>query len=153
MRPVRLICTWLPLLWLAACAVFPGSLERPKVSLAGMTLIDANLFEQRFALKLRVQNPNDIELHIQALTYDLELNDKAFGSGVASAAVTVPRYGSELVDVEMISNLAGVLGQIAEYGRSGASTLRYRLKGSVILGPSNTRLPFEQSGEIGMPKF
>ena len=153
MEYVRAAGAWLVLIWLAGCAVFPTSLERPKVSLAGLTLIDANLFEQRFGLKLRVQNPNDIALPVQALTYDLELNDKAFGSGVARSPVTVPSYGSELVDVEMITNLSGLLRQLAEYSKSGVPTLRYRLKGNVVVGPSNTRLPFEQSGEIGIPAF
>jgi LEA14-like dessication related protein len=153
MEYVRGIGAWLVLIWLAGCAAFPGSLERPKVSLAGLTLIDANLFEQRFALKLRVQNPNDIALPVQAITYDLELNDKAFGSGVSRSPVTVPSYGSELIDVEMISNLSGLLKQLAEYSKNGVPTLRYRLKGHVIVGPSNTRLPFEQSGEIGIPAF
>jgi LEA14-like dessication related protein len=153
MRYVHGVRAWLVLIWLAGCAVFPGSLERPKVTLAALTLIDANLFEQRFGLKLRVQNPNRIDLPVQALTYDVELNDKAFGSGVARAPVTVPGYGSELIDVEMISNLSGLLRQLAEYSKSGVSTLRYRLKGNVILGPWNTRLPFEQSGEIAIPAF
>lgn len=152
MLPLRGAWPGLALLLLAGCAVL-SPLERPKVSLAGLSLIDANLFEQRYALKLRVLNPNEVALPIQALTYDLELNDQVFGSGASTAAVTVPAYGSELVDVEMISNLSGVLRQIAEYRKSGATTLRYRLKGNVIAGSSNTRLPFEQSGEIGMPEF
>lgn len=153
MHYVRGVGVWLVLIWLAGCAVFPGSLERPKVSLAGLALIDANLFEQRFALKLRVQNPSDTDLPVQALTYDLELNDKAFGSGVSRSPVTVPSYGSAVIEVEMISNLSGLVKQLAEFSRSGVSTLRYRMKGNVVVGPSNTRLPFEQSGEIGIPAF
>ena len=93
MLPLRGAWPGLALLLLAGCAVL-SPLERPKVSLAGLSLIDANLFEQRYALKLRVLNPNEVALPIQALTYDLELNDQVFGSGASTAAVTVPAYGS-----------------------------------------------------------
>lgn len=141
------------LLAFAACATLPGRLEPPKLTLAGISLIEAGLFEQRFNLRLRVQNPNDVDLPIQGLTYEVELNDKPFGSGVANKPVTVGKFGSEVLEVEMISNLSGFLRQLNELSKSGKPTLRYRLRGSASVGPYGTRLPFQQTGEVSLARF
>ena len=150
-------------LLLTACAGVPSRPEPPRVNLAGMTMQEASLFEQRFGLKLRLQNPNDFDLPITALTYELDINDKRFASGVTNRAVTVPRFASELLEVEAYSDISGVLRQLTDLGKSGAGALRYRLKGVVIVGSSGQqlpfspssgyRLPFEASGELDLSKL
>lgn len=132
---------------LAACSGLPLNSEPPRVSIAGLSLTDANLFEQRFKLQLRVQNPNDFALPIHALNYAIDINGQPFATGVSNRPVTVPGYGSELVEVEAISNLGGLLRQV---GNALKGELGYRLQGHAIVGDNKWKVPFEQHGEVDL---
>jgi LEA14-like dessication related protein len=144
------------LAWVCAvtvgCAALGGYKEAPKVSLAGIRVVEAGVLEQKLGLTLRIQNPNEKELPIQAFNFDLLLNGQQFASGVAASAVTVPAFGTNTVEVEAFSSLGSVLKQFAAYRAGGLKKLSYRLKGRAILTDANVRLPFDFDGEIGLPE-
>ncbi|MBK7953510.1 MAG: LEA type 2 family protein [Candidatus Accumulibacter sp.] len=73
----------LSILLLSACAGLGGLAQKPEVSVAALNLVQMGLFEQRFALKLRIQNPNDVELRINGLSFEIELNGKSFITGLS----------------------------------------------------------------------
>ena len=152
-RPFPAI-TWLAVSFLASlssCAILSGHIEPPSVHVASVSLINATLFEQQYRLGLRLQNPNDVDLPISALSYEIEVNDKPFAKGVSTKAVTVPRYGSALLEVEGISTLGDLLRQYKQLGTANFTGLRYRMKGNISL-QSGLRVPFDRKGEIGLPE-
>ncbi len=137
---------------LAGCAWVPGRVEAPAVHIADIRLLNATLFEQQYALSLRVQNPNDFDLPIEGLSYEIEVNDKPFARGASAQAVTVPRFGSALLEVEGISTIGDLLRQYRQVGKGELKGgLRYRLKGKLSLQGSAARIPFDYQGEIGVP--
>ena len=121
------------------------------MNIADIRLQDATLLEQRYRLQLRIQNPNPVDLPIEGLSYDLEINGKPFSKGVSSQAITVPRYGSELLEVEGTSTLFDVLRQMAELRKGQPKAVQYRLTGK--LGLSNGRRePFDYQGQVELPE-
>jgi LEA14-like dessication related protein len=138
------------LLFISGCTLLPSQIEKPTLHVADVRLIDAGLFEQRFVLSLRVQNPNDFDLPIEALNYELMLNDKPFAQGASAKSVTIPRYGSGLIEVEGISTLSMLLRQLPELQNGTLKGLRYQLKGYLTLQGFGNRVPFDQQGEIGL---
>lgn len=136
--------------FLASCAGLVGRTEPPRVTLADIRLTELKLLEQRYQLTLRVQNPNDFELPIEGLDYELLVNEQEFGSGVSNRPVTVPAYGTELLQVDAYSTLAGLLRQFRELDSGKSPSLRYRLKGHVRLSRNGLSLPFDHSGEISL---
>lgn len=152
-RVQRLLRMLVPLtvLCLTACATVPPDIEPPKISIANIAPKDFSVFEQRFDVQLRIQNPNDQELGINGLRCDIELNDKEFGNGMSGQKVTVPRFGSEVVNVEVITGLGSFLRQFQELNKSGVGKLRYRLKGTAFVeSPSSFKLPFDEKGEVDL---
>ncbi len=139
----------LAVLGLSACAALTGRPEPPRVSLADIRLVDASLFEQRYALKLRVQNPNAFRLPIDGLDYTLSLNGKAFAHGVSNAALSVPAYGESVITVSLISQLGDTLRQLRALS-SGPGAISYSLDGGVHLGGRALTLPFSHIGEIDL---
>lgn len=129
-----------------------GDLEPLSVNLANVSLQDATLLEQRYRMQLRIQNPNPIELPIDGLSYEVEINGKPFAKGLSNRAVTVPRYGSELIEVEGTSTLFDILRQLVELQKGQAKTVQYHLKGKLGLR-SGSRVPFDYQGEIELPKI
>lgn len=140
----------LPLL-IIGCAWVPARVEPPSVHIADIRLLGASLFEQRYALSLRVQNPNDFDLPINGLSYEVELNDRLFATGASSHAVTVPRFGSALIEVEGVSTLPDLLRQYRQLARGELAGLHYRLKGTLSLRGGRGPIPFDYRGEIGLP--
>jgi LEA14-like dessication related protein len=141
----------LTVLCLTACATVPPDIDPPKISIANIALTDFAVFEQQFDVQLRIQNPNDQELGINGLKCDIEINEKEFGNGMSGQRVTVPRFGSEVVNVEVITGLGSFLSQVQELNKSGVGTLRYGLKGTAFVeSPSSFKLPFDEKGEFDL---
>ena len=126
-------------------------MEPPKISIANIVPKDFAVFEQRFDVQLRIQNPNNQELGINGLRCDIEFNDKEFGNGMSGQQVKVPRFGSEVVHVEVITSLGSFLRQFQDLNKSGVGKLRYRLKGTAFVeSPSSFKLSFDEKGEVDL---
>ena len=125
--------------------------------------VSALVFERRSAeelarrmcgddtLRLRVQNPNDVDLPIRGLTFDVELNGQPFAKGLSDQAVVVPRFGEAVLEVKATSNLGSVLRQLRELRESGRERVDYRMFGRITLDGLGS-LPFERKGEIDTPR-
>ena len=77
-------------IFLAACATPPPGIEPPKISIANIAPKDMTLFEQRFDVQLRIQNPNETELGLNGMRFEIDLNEKEFATGMTGEKVVVP---------------------------------------------------------------
>ena len=142
----------IPLLFaviLSGCATMQSPLEAPHVSLTDLRVLDATLFEQRFALKIRVQNPNPVALPINGMNFRLDINDVELGRGVSDQAVTVPAYGESVFEINLVSNFARIANQVRALEGGKGQSLRYRLAGGISVADRLGKLPFDYQGEIG----
>jgi len=133
------------------CAALHSGLERPRVNIANVTLKEIKPFEQVFDLELRIQNRNDSELVINGLILDLEINDKPFATGISNQTLTIRRLSSDLIHAQATTSTWDMLRQIVEAQRIGLAPVKYRLRGKIFTGPSNVKLPFDETGEIEVP--
>jgi len=138
------------LILLSACATLAKKTESPTVTLAGLNIVKADFFEQRFALDLRLQNPNDFALPIRGMSYDLLLNGKSFATGVSADKVNVPALGESVIRVESVSNLFSLYKQLRLLAESSEKGISYQLKGNVSLVNKSIKLPFDKKGEISL---
>ena len=152
MRRLR-FCVWTLILifGLAGCTWMSASMERPRITIANITPMEIKLFEQLFDLELRIQNPNDAALMINGLSFELEINDKPFASGLSDQSVTVGRLNSEIIHVKAITSLWSFLRQAAEIQKTGIPRVSYRIKGIIYAGSSSIKLRFDDAGEIQVP--
>ena len=135
----------------AGCATFPGGPEPVKVSLSDISMLDFGLIEQKLGLKLRIQNPNNVEIPIEGLSYELELNGKPFANGLAHPQTQVPAFGEVVIDSEAVSNLSGLFQQVGQLQKE--QKLRYYLKGKLYSSSWQGSHPFDAEGEISLPDF
>lgn len=146
----RLAYLCVSMVLLTGCTGLPSKIDPPSVSLADVRLVDMNLMEQTFALKLRVQNPNTFDIPVHGLNYQVELNGQQLARGVNDQSVTLPGLGEEIVEVQAITSLNSLLQQLTELARTGNPSVSYRIKGNLRVGSSLLPLPFDQSGEVGL---
>ncbi len=136
---------------LAGCAGMGQRMESPRINIANVAPREVKFFEQVFDLDLRIQNPNDVPLAINGLAFELELNGKRFATGVSNESLVVDRLSSGVIRVEALTTLWGFIQQVAEYQRTKAPRLAYRLTGKIYVGSPSVKLPFDDSGEITIP--
>ncbi len=133
----------------AACSTLPRDIEPPQMNIVNIAPKEISLFEQRYDVQLRILNPNDADLGIKGLRFDIELNDQQFASGMSGQQVTVPRFGSEVVNVEVTSGLSSLVRQVEQMNKTGMNKVRYRIKGTAFVeSPGNYKAPFDEKGEI-----
>jgi len=137
---------------LTACSTLPGRPESPRVNLVGLQLVSVELFEQRYQVRLRVKNPNAFELPIRGLDFRLEINGEAFADGVSNQSVNVPAYGERVISLEVSSSLLQVFRQLQSLENNPSPGFAYRIRGSVAIGASGRRLPFDYAGDMTMPE-
>ncbi|HKE61362.1 MAG TPA: LEA type 2 family protein [Nitrospira sp.] len=134
---------------IASCSTMPKDFEAPRVNISDLTPKEMAIFEQKFDVKLRIQNPNDVDLSVNGMRFDIELNEREFANGMTGERLTVPRFGSQTVDVEVFTTLASFLRQVQDLNTSGGQKVRYRLKGTAFVdSPGTFKAPFDEKGEI-----
>lgn len=136
---------------LGGCAGLTLGLKKPEVKVAGIRLLDAGLFEQRFVVSLRITNPNNAEIPIEGLDVNVDINGQPFAHGVSNQAVVVPRLGEAVLDVTATTGLDKLLRQFSELGR-GRDKVDYRIRGRLVTGNLGG-FDFDKSGEVAFPKI
>lgn len=135
---------------LVACIGPRGPIESPHVSLVDLRVIDVKLFEQRYGLQLRVQNPNSVPLPIVGMDYAVRLNGIELGRGVARESVSVPAYGEAVIEVPVVGNLWSLWQRLQELQQGHlAQGVKIEIAGGVSLAYRAGELPFKFQGEFG----
>lgn len=136
----------------SGCASLVPKLETPKLSLVGLELTEATLFEQRLRVRLRVQNPNDITLPIKGIHVDFELGGEHFAQGVTARAFDVPAFGEAEFDMMVTANAATAILRIVNAGKDRErprESIDYRISGKLSTSLGLLRsVPFEETGSI-----
>jgi LEA14-like dessication related protein len=146
----------LPLaLALAGCATLPQR-DPPQITVAGVEPLPGQGMELRLLVKLRVQNPNDAPIDYDGVYVRLDVQDKAFATGVSDARGSVPRFGEALVEVpvtvsafRMARQVVGAMGAM-DAGGQGLDKIRYDLSGK-FSGTGFSSVRFGSKGEFTLP--
>lgn len=133
---------------LAGCATFAPSIEPPEITVARFQVVDVQLLEQRYALTLRVQNPNDFTLPIRGLSFHLSFYGMPFAHGVSDQMVAVGPYSEALLDISVVSGTLNLMQQLAKLQGDQNQTIDYLLSGHLSLEDRLTRIPFEKRGSL-----
>ena len=137
-------------LTLAACAGLPYDAKPPRISVSEVDVKSLGLFEQRFDVGLRVNNPNDFDLRIEALEFDIEVNERPFAKGLTRTAALIPATTSAVMRVEAVTQSRQLIQQLKTLpGDVLFDGVPYRISGRVKTDRSSSWIPFEHRGVYG----
>lgn len=138
------------LIALGGCAGFANR-DPVRINLVGVEPLQGEGFELRFALKLRVQNPNDSVIDYDGVALELDVNDKSFATGVSDRKGSVPRFGEAVISVPVTVSVIAALRQALGL-TEGASleNLPFVLRGKLAGGPFGT-MRFSEEGRLSLP--
>ena len=135
---------------LAACGVLPpADLKPPRLRFSDFRIAELGLNDIRFVLGVDTVNPNDVDIPLRNVDFQLELLGQPFASGaVIDRAVTLPRSGTKTVPVEFTVPTARLLDVLRRARGGDLSSLGYRLKGSASWGYTGIPLEFDRQGNL-----
>jgi LEA14-like dessication related protein len=137
-------------LGLAACSGLPFNAVAPKVSVADVAVKSMGLLEQRLDVGLRISNPNDFDLTIVALEFELEVNGRPFANGLSGKATLVPAMASTLLRVDTYLQSQNLIRQFKRLSPGAlAAGVPYRVKGRFKTDKSSGWMPFDHGGVYG----
>lgn len=121
-------CLCLSLLWLAGCSALRPEFREPDVQVkAFQKLPGSNLLDQRFALLLELQNPNDYALDVKGLRFRFDVGDVELMRGVSSDIPPIPAYGTVRFTVQGSANLVQAVMLLKQMQRQPDDGTAYRL--------------------------
>ncbi len=134
-------------LGLAACASMGSGLEPPEVSLVDLAALPSEGFEQRFAITVRVVNPNAVPLSGDGIDIRLDVNGQRLGRALSSEGFEIPRLGEEVLTLVATTNLLDVFRQAMALPAAGGR-FDYVLDGRILLADSLGWLRFSRKGSL-----
>ena len=139
---------------LSACALVHPHFQQPTVRVVAIELRGGNLLQQKFAVKLNVQNPNERALPVRELTFALKVEGVDFASGLSEQAFSVPANGEADFDMDISANLAVAVLQLANIRQQHADSVAYELTGSARVDlPFTKQVGFHQDGSLPLGDF
>lgn len=139
------------LLSLSACALFPNR-DPVNINVVGLEPLPSQDLEVRFAIKLRVQNPNETAIDYNGIALDLDVNGHSLASGVSDQSGSIPRFSETIVSVPVSISAFSVLRQTLGLSQTQTlDNLPYVLRGKLAGGLFGT-MRFVDSGTLSLPK-
>ncbi len=132
-----------------ACSLVSPKFNRPSVSVVSIELRSGNLWQQNFAVKLNVQNPNTRALPVTGLHVELNAGGVEIASGVSDHAFVVPPLGESEFDMTIKANVALAVLKLADKMNQHADSVDYDLTGAASVDlPFLREVPFRQTGSF-----
>lgn len=146
----RLIALSLVLLSLSACALFPNR-DPLNINVVGIEPLPSQDLEMRFAVKLRLQNPNETAIDYNGVALDLDVNGQPLASGVSDQHGSIGRFSEEVLVVPVSVSAFSVLRQTLGLSQNqNLDNLPYTLRGKLAGGLFGT-LRFVDHGTLSLP--
>ena len=146
LRGVMLFCV----LSLAGCASLVQR-EPVRINVVGLEPLPGQAMEMRFAVKLRVQNPNDSAIDFDGVALELDLNERPFATGVSDQRGSVPRFGEALVSIPVTVSAVAVMRQaLGVMDSKAVDSVPYALRGRLAGGLMGD-VRFSDKGVLSLP--
>ncbi|WP_068827897.1 LEA type 2 family protein [Pseudomonas sp. BMS12] len=149
--PLKSFICLIAVLALSGCTMLSPS-DPLRIDLVGLEPLPAQGMEMRFAVVLRVQNPNDSVIDYNGLSVELDVNHQPLASGVSDASGQVPRFGEALLKIPVTISAFSVMRQAwAAAGYQQGRNLPYELRGKLGGGLFGTAR-FNSAGTLNWPQ-
>ncbi|KPG94730.1 LEA type 2 family protein [Pseudomonas sp. RIT-PI-r] len=151
MRRLHAVMLSMLLLSLSACALFPNR-DPVNINVVGLEPLPSQDLEVRFAIKIRVQNPDETAIDYNGIALDLEVNGHSLASGVSDQSGSIGRFSETIVSVPVSVSAFSVLRQTLGLSQTQTlDNLPYVLRGKLAGGVFGT-MRFVDSGTLSLPK-
>jgi len=135
---------------LPGCTSLGSDLVAPRLSLVGVQMLSTDMFAQKFKVRVLVQNPNDLELPVRGLEYQIIMMGDSFADGTSSDAFLLPARGEAEFDMLVTTNFVSSFGRLlSRVGGGKLENIEYEISGKVFVDKGVLRrIPFNHRGTV-----
>ncbi|QXI26797.1 LEA type 2 family protein [Pseudomonas vanderleydeniana] len=145
----KLLGLGLLFLTLAGCALFSGR-DPLTINVVGIDPLPSQDMEARFAVTLRLQNPNETAISYNGVALELEVNDQPLASGVSNQQGTLQGFSETTMTVPVSVSAFSMLRQTLGLSQARSlDGLPYVLRGKLAGGPFGT-MRFVERGRLDL---
>jgi LEA14-like dessication related protein len=147
---LKRLLTLILVLGLTACSALPRNTVAPKVNVADVSVKSMTLLEQKLDVGLRISNPNDFDLTIVALEFEMEVNGRPFAHGLSRKSTTIPAVASALLRIDTFTQSKDLFRQFMTLTPKVLKDgVPYRVKGRFKTDRSSYWQDFDHSSVYG----
>ena len=129
------------------CSALLPKLEAPKFQVVGLKMLGGDQKQQQLRLRLQVTNPNDRQIAVKSIDYQLTVAGSDFAQGTSAESFTVPALGQNEFDLDMVADFGTLLRVLSAH--LGDAALEYQVSGRVHLAEGLVReFPFKGHGQL-----
>jgi len=149
-RSVRLLIVLACALLFGACTTLGSKLEAPQLELLGVQMLSTDMFAQRFKVRVKVVNPNELELPVRGLEYTILMMGDSFAEGISDQAFVLPALGEAEFDMMVTTNFVSSFGRLLSRVQGGKlENIDYEITGKVMVDKGMVRkIPFNHRGTV-----
>ena len=151
-RIIQKILACILILTLQSCSWTQRELSNPDIKVVRFTRVDSdNFLEQRFALRLQLTNPNDLELSVKGISFQLAIAGIDFIQGVSDDVPLIKPYSTTEFTVQGSANVIQGVRLLHKMQKKPQSRFDYTLNTKIDLAhgwPSTFNL--KREGNIGL---
>jgi len=134
---------------LSACALLPPR-DPININVVGIEPLQGQDLEARFAVKIRLQNPNEDSYSYNGVALSLDVNGRPLASGVSNESGTLARFSETIVTVPVSVTAFSVLRQTLGLSQTQSlDNLPYELHGKLANGVFGT-VRFSDHGNLSL---
>ena len=129
------------------CASFAPHLKAPDLRVVGLTYLGGDNRHQQLRLRIQVTNPNNQQIAVHAIDYQVSLAGSHFADGSSAEPFTVPALGQSEFNLNVNADVAALVSVVGAHLND--STLDYELTGTLHLAEGMLRnIPFKNHGKL-----
>ena len=149
-RSVRMLFVVACAVLLAACSSLGSKLEAPSLELVGVQMLSTDMFAQRFKVRVKVINPNDLELPVKGLEYTILMMGDSFAEGMANESFLLPAMGEAEFDMMVTTNFVSSFGRLLSRVQGGKlENIDYEITGKIMVEKGMVRkIPVNHRGTV-----
>jgi LEA14-like dessication related protein len=135
------------------CSVIPPmNLKSPELAFSDLSISEFNFEKVKFVVTVAAQNPNDVDIPLSNMKFDLNLLESPIGTGKALKDINLPKNGTTQVPIEFNIGTNQLIGLLKQVSLRDLGRLPYSLKGSANWNNGPFTIPFERKGDLSMLK-
>ncbi|NVK21034.1 MAG: LEA type 2 family protein [Kangiellaceae bacterium] len=148
---IRAFAVLLITLLLSNCATWRSDYQSPDLSLVNITMLESEGLEQLYEVKLRIQNPNDMEFPINGMSYRLNLMGAKFATGVSDEQLVLKPFSEQVVTFKVATNWLQAGRALLNLSKQKTPIVDYSMTAKIhtdklLLGT----IPVEKEGKVDL---
>lgn len=129
-------------------------IKLPKINVSSLKVNDINFSQADLVLNLEVDNPNGFGLLVNALTYNLDVNERNWVDGSNSKNISISENQTSSIAIPISLNITEIGSSVIQL-LNNSSDLNYKLNGNFDFGATHpllenmqTDFSFDRAGDV-----